>query len=114
LPVGAASRMRRVAAAARVIACPVRFQRQRLQQRQQLTTVVVLPVPGPPVMMLKPLRAASAQAIFCQSVARRSRSGRKQQVERLAQRGNRQRCLQLLAIASRRSSAPRTSCSYCQ
>lgn len=29
--------------------------------------MVVLPVPGPPVMMLKPARVAKAQASFCQS-----------------------------------------------
>jgi len=60
LPVGAASAMRKGACWRAGSACSSASRR---------TTVVVLPVPGPPVMSEKRLRAASAQATFCQSGA---------------------------------------------
>ena len=58
LPVGAASAMRKGVCWRAGSAC------SRASRR---TTVVVLPVPGPPVMSVKRLRAARAQATFCQS-----------------------------------------------
>ncbi len=62
LPVGAASRMRRRGSPG--------LERHAICSRpSRRTTVVVLPVPGPPVITLNPPRAASAQATFCQSTA---------------------------------------------
>ncbi len=46
------------------------------------TTVVVLPVPGPPVTILKALRVARAQASFCQSINSSGRAGPNKPVRR--------------------------------
>ncbi|MNW07875.1 hypothetical protein D3C71_2045600 [compost metagenome] len=59
LPVGAASRMRSGLPASTAGAW---------SKASKRTTVVVLPVPGPPVTMLNALRVAKAQASFCQSI----------------------------------------------
>ncbi|MNO89490.1 hypothetical protein D3C76_809750 [compost metagenome] len=66
LPVGAARRMRKGLPASTAGAC---------SKASKRTTVVVLPVPGPPVTMLKAPRVASAQASFCQSIRPASRVG---------------------------------------
>ena len=58
LPVGAAKAMRSGFPACSAWVC---------NSDSSRTTVVVLPVPGPPVMRVKRPRAASAQATFCQS-----------------------------------------------
>ncbi|MNI56557.1 hypothetical protein D3C73_1115690 [compost metagenome] len=59
LPVGAARRMRNGLPASTAGAW---------SKASRRTTVVVLPVPGPPVTMLNALRVAKAQASFCQSI----------------------------------------------
>ena len=62
LPVGAASPMRRN--------CPCPASASHCNRASSRITVVVLPVPGPPVISPKRRRAASAQAIRCQSALR--------------------------------------------
>ena len=62
LPVGAASPIRRN--------CPCPASASHCSRASSRITVVVLPVPGPPVISPKRRRAASAQAIRCQSALR--------------------------------------------
>ena len=69
LPVGAAMRMR----SARPPPCGASA--SCCSSASSLTTVVVLPVPGPPVTIANALRAASAQASFCQSSGAASDGG---------------------------------------
>ncbi|MNN21060.1 hypothetical protein D3C81_1343670 [compost metagenome] len=73
LPVGAARRMRRGMPASTAGAW---------SNASKRTTVVVLPVPGPPVTMLKALRVARAQASFCQSITSPGRAGPNNPVSR--------------------------------
>ncbi|MNS48971.1 hypothetical protein D3C72_815590 [compost metagenome] len=73
LPVGAARRMRNGMPASTAGAW---------SNASKRTTVVVLPVPGPPVTMLKALRVAKAQASFCQSITSPGRAGPNKPVRR--------------------------------
>ena len=61
------------------------------RQASRLTTVVVLPVPGPPLITSSRRRSASAAASFCQSDARRSLRAGEQRVQLLLSR--RRKCL---------------------
>ena len=102
LPVGAARRMRK--------GRPPLSSARLCSKASSLTTVVVLPVPGPPVTMLKALRAAKAQASFCQSTpAATGAAGNK-----LSSAWRSAACGSGVLRASRWSMAARTSRSYCQ
>ena len=78
LPVGAASAMRQSGSSAS-------------RQASRLTTVVVLPVPGPPLITVSRPRSASAAASCCQSAraAEAGGVGGEQLGQPRAQRGRR-------------------------
>ena len=111
--VGAARRIRNGRAGRNGFATP--SSASVCSKASSLTTVVVLPVPGPPVMMLNALRAASAQASFCQSalVASVERAGNRTSNAVRAEPACSDASI-CADAASRRSIPARTSCSYCQ